>query len=217
MKTRLILLSLLLTNYFGIAQPIAKVIDYTPAPGQWTNTDEWGTLAKAETVFQKLDGGISLGGYGGSITLALNSPIKNNPNNPYGIDFTLLGNTAGDASEPAVVMVMKDENGNGKADDTWYELAGSDYYFTSTIKNYSITYTNPNSPVAANIPWADNQQNQGFVYANAFHKQPYYPQPTLFPSISQQCYTLSGTKIKASVDRTNPYFIRLIAGKASIQ
>lgn len=42
-----------------------------------------------------------------------------------------------------IVMVSYDTNMNGKPDDEWYELAGSEYYKPTTIHNYSITYTRP--------------------------------------------------------------------------
>jgi hypothetical protein len=111
-------------------------------------------------------------------------------------------------SEAAAVMVMKDENGNGLADDTWYELAGSDYYFASSIKNYRITYTNPKQTVAANVPWKDNQGQSGYVLKNEFHLQPYYPREVVFPNINQDEFSFTGTLIKGYVDRSDASYIQ---------
>ena len=42
---------------------------------------------------------------------------------------------SGGSSEPGIVLVSKDTNGNGLADDEWYELAGSEYNSPATTKN----------------------------------------------------------------------------------
>jgi len=54
---------------------------------------------------------ISLGNFGGSITYYYENGIKNAPTNPYGIDFTIFGNSNGGQSfsEPGNVIVSKDE------------------------------------------------------------------------------------------------------------
>ncbi|MCG8410067.1 MAG: hypothetical protein MI739_02155, partial [Bacteroidales bacterium] len=107
-----------------------------------------------------------------------------------------------------MVWVMKDENNNGLSDDTWYELAGSDYFFSNTIKNYQLTYTNPNSESAQNIPWSDNQNETGYILCNEFHPQSYYPLNDSFPDINANSYTLSGTKIQANIDTSNSSFVK---------
>jgi hypothetical protein len=53
----------------------------------------------------------------------------------------------------------------------------------------------------------DNLGNTGYVYANAFHSQAYYPLPGNFSNVNADQYTLSGTRIKDFVDRSNPSFI----------
>jgi hypothetical protein len=179
---------------------IAEVIDYRPAPGQLINKAPWGVPESAQSLVGGTDGSMSLGAFGGYVVFAFDGPVANHPDNPYGVDFTIFGNASSSWSEPGAVWVQKDENGNGIPDGIWYELAGSDYFFSTTIKGYEVTYSNPGVTVAAHIPWADNHGNQGFVMANSFSTQPYYPQGTLFPDIAQDAYTLSGTRIAGMID-----------------
>jgi hypothetical protein len=186
---------------------VSKIIEYTPAPGQFINTAAWGTPTKAESIIGGVSGGISLGAYGGYIVVGFNKSIENDPKNPYGIDFTVFGNPLETWSEPGIIMVMKDENNNGQADDTWYEIIGSDHYWESTKQNYTLTYYNPNSNVASDVKWIDNLNDTGYVYANEFHLQAYYPTSDLFPDINQQTYDFSGTRINGFVDKTIPTYI----------
>lgn len=190
------------------AQYISDVLEYKPAPGQFINSSPWGIPHATKTLVGGVTGSMSLGSFGGYVIFKFANSVENNPNNPFGVDFTIFGNPLTDWSEPGVVWVMKDENGNGLPDDTWYELAGSDYYFSSTIKNYEVTYTNPAQSVAANVPWTDNKGNSGFVYANSFHTQSYYPLTDSFPSVNSEKYTLKGTRIADAVDSTIKTYVK---------
>jgi hypothetical protein len=210
-----ILLLVMPTMHMVLAQSpyVSRIVEYKPAPGQFINTSGWGTPAKAQTLIGGVNGGISLGGYGGYVVVGFDHRIENHADNPYGVDFTVFGNPLATNkfvtwSEAGAVMVMKDENGNGQADDTWYELAGSDYYFKSSIKNYQITYTNPNQAVAADVPWKDNQGQSGLVLTNDFHEQSYYPRAAIFPTIDPIEISFTGTLIKGYVDRSKASFIQ---------
>lgn len=185
------------------AQYISEVLEYKPAPGQFTNSAPWGVPASANSLIGTVTGSMSLGAFGGYVIFKFEKPVVNHSDNPFGVDFTIFGNPLGDWSEHGIVSVMKDENGNGLPDDTWYELAGSDYFFSSTIKRYEVTYNNPKQPTAADVPWFDNHGNSGFVLAKSFHTQPYYPSIELFPNVNPSEYTLSGTLVANQVDRTN--------------
>ncbi len=188
------------------AQYISEVLSYTPAPGQFINTI-YGNPDAAQSIIGGTNGTVSLGAFGGYIIFKLENPIDNSPENPFGIDFTIFGNATGSNSEPAIVSVMKDENKNGLPDDTWFELAGSNYFFSSTVHNYEITYTNPNQSSATDIPWYDNTGENGYVFANDYHTQPYYPSSENFPDINQTEYSLSGTKISGNINKTNESYI----------
>lgn len=179
------------------AQYISKIIEYTPAPGQFINISP-GLPWNAESIKgspEKNGRMVSLGFWGGYIIAGFDEPIENHPDNPYGVDFTVFGNPFLGSSEPAIVQVMKDENENGLPDDTWYELMGSDHHLSTTKYNYAITYTNPNGKY--DVPWVDNEGNEGIVrYMKEFHTQEHYPSADSFPHINQDNYTLFGTLLK---------------------
>ena len=189
------------------AQYISEVLEYKPAPGQFINSSPWGILNSANSLIGGVTGSMSLGAFGGYVIFKFANPVEDHPDNPFGVDFTIFGNPLNDWSEPGIVSVMKDENENGLPDDTWYELAGSEYFFSSTIKNYEVNYTNPNQDSAADVPWADNQGNSGAVLANGAHVQPYYPLADSFPEVASNEYSLSGTRVADEVD-TVPTFIK---------
>jgi hypothetical protein len=183
---------------------IDKVWEYRPAPGQFINEAPLGLPSSAESIIGEIDGALSLGAFGGYVVFGFQKPVENEPGNFYGVDFTIFGNPTLQWSEPGVVSVMKDENRNRLPDDTWYELAGSDYYFSSTIKGYSVNYSNPGGTEAMDVPWNDNQGDSGFIAAIALHPQPYYPVADSFPVVDPASYSLYGTRIRDAVDDSNP-------------
>ena len=193
-------LFLSLSFSLATAQYISEVIEYTPAPGQFINTSPWGSPMSSASIVGDVNGTLCLGAFGGNVIFRFENPVENHPDNPYGVDFSIFGNPLEQWSEPGIVWVMKDDNENGQPDDTWFELAGSDYHFSSSKRNYVVTYTNPLEPIASNVPWIDNLGYNGFIPANSIHNQPYYPDPDSFPSIPNKWLTLKGSSILAGVD-----------------
>ncbi len=189
-------------------QFISEVIDYKPAPGQYINKMPFGHPESAASIVGGVNGSLSLGAFGGYVIFRFDNPVFNHPDNPYGIDFILFGNPMTGFSEPGVVSVMKDVNGNGLPDDTWYELAGSDHFFSGTIRDYQITYYNPGKETATDVPWEDQFGQTGHIYAKSFHQQPYYPDKELFPAVDEDKYQLSGTRIEGHIDRSDPSMVR---------
>lgn len=187
---------------------IAEVIEYVPAPGQFINKEPLGHPASASSIIGGTTGGLSLGAFGGYVVFRFEEPVVNHPDNPFGIDFILFGNPFAQFSEPGLVSVMKDENGNGIPDDTWYELAGSDHFFSTTKKNSRVTYHNPGEETASDVYWEDDLGQTGYVKTVSFHQQPYYPLTSLFPSVDSVSYTLSGTRIAGHLDFSNPAMIQ---------
>lgn len=186
------------------AQFASKLIDYLPAPGQYTNAEYIGTRDAANSIVGSNKGLVSLGAFGGSVTYYFNQGIKNDPLNPYGVDFTVYGNATPTWSEPGIIQVMKDENKNGIPDETWYEIAGSDHFWNSTLLSYEAIYQNSGLSKASNIQWTDNQGKSGIIPENSFHSQPYYPNAILFPGVNPSQYTLKGTRIDGFIDLSNP-------------
>lgn len=56
------------------------------------------------------------------------------PNSGNQYDFCVQGNAFDGSSEPGIVWVMQDINGNGLPDDEWYELKGSEAGKEETIQ-----------------------------------------------------------------------------------
>jgi len=186
------------------AQFVSKVLDYLPAPGQHTNFDFIGTPSAASSLVGTNKGMVSLGAYGGSITVYFAQGIQNDLANPYGVDFTIYGNPTLTWSEPGIIQVMKDENHNGIPDETWCEIAGSEHFWNTTASSYEVTYQNNGQTQASDIPWSDNMGSSGIIPENSFHQQPYYPKADLFPNIATDKYVLKGTKINGLIDLSNP-------------
>lgn len=171
------------------------VFEYTPAPGQFINETKTGGFTGNETTHeaaaayaeQRMESGafVSLGGFGGYMVVGFDHSIDNTGS----YDFGITGNSFKGSSEPGVVWVMQDENGNGRPDDLWYELKGSETGKETTIQNYSVTYYRP-STAQQPVKWTDSEGNSGEVdYLKAFHQQDYY-----YPLwIKEDSYTLTGT------------------------
>lgn len=175
------------------------VFEYTPAPGQFINETKTGGFDDSQTTHEsavayaikrmKEKNFVSLGGFGGYIVVGFDHSIDNTGNYDFGIE----GNSFSGSSEPGIVWVMQDKNGNGMPDETWYELAGSETGKAETIQNYAVTYYRPSEPNQP-VKWTDNQGNNGEIdYLAQFHKQDYY-----YPLwIKEDSYTLTGTCLKA--------------------
>lgn len=178
-----------------------RVLEYVPAPGQFMNTTTTAykdgfsyeqVLAYATELIRKRSL-LTLGGFGGYITLGFEKPI---PNIPGAYDFKVYGNSyysidgSSGSSEPGIVMVSQDINGNGLPDDEWYELAGSEYNSGDLTRNYRITYQRPADPLGE-VTWTDNQGNNGTIPRNSYHAgNSYYPQ-----WITNDQLILTGTRL----------------------
>lgn len=173
----------------------SKVFEYLPAPGQLINEEQKiNTLEEASAYALKRmqDGAyVSLGGFGGYVVVGFDHSIDNVADKKY--HFAIGGNSFAGSSEPGIVWVMQDENGNGLPDDTWYELKGSEYGKPETTSNYAVTYFKPSAP-GMDVQWKDNRGNTGLIdYLGAYHSQDYY-----YPQwITSSSYTLKGTCLKA--------------------
>jgi hypothetical protein len=115
------------------------VVDYRPAPGQFVNNELFNDPGKA--LGRPYGGGfeepgnsslVTLGGFGGSITLAFDHTVMDDPANPFGVDAIVYGNALWVSSDPnrrwvegGMIEISRDANGNGLADDPWFLIPGS--------------------------------------------------------------------------------------------
>lgn len=165
---------------------ISTVYEYCPAPGQFVNQmpmyeegDTYATmLSKAERCIKgTADELITLGGWGGYVTFGFDHTIVSDTSSP---ELRIWGNAfynsgydgQGGSAEPGIIMVSFDENCNGVPDDTWYELAGSE--FADTERGYAMTYLRPATENGA-IHWTDNTGNSGTIPHLPFHRNGYFP------------------------------------------
>lgn len=168
-----------------------------------------GTIVADTIINMKGEGLLSLGSYGGYVIFGFDHPVVNIEGE---YDLQIFGNaaqadqstTAGGSSEPGIVMVSRDVNGNGIPDDAWYELAGSEYNNPKTQKHFTITYYKPEegkTPVvippyitdAEYIRWTCNSVDslqEGYVRKNSFHTQSYWPMWA-----EGETLTFTGTKL----------------------
>lgn len=205
MKHTLTTLCCIVLSALCFAQPQAKVIEYRPAPGQFINTlpvsqetDSYADiLAKAQSNLER-GSMISLGAFGGYMVVQFDQPIAN----AEGYDLIILGNAFATSAEPGVVMVSRDANHNGIADDRWYEIAGSEY--ANSTLNYEVTYYRPEADkdtikeLKQYIRWTDNQGNSGWLSKNATHPQGYYPTWIMADSL-----TFRGTLLPTNANDKN--------------
>ena len=114
---------------------------YLPV-GQFATGGFWGGIytnnLNTNSTTTKFTGGfpqtgVSLGACGGYIQFEFDSPISNDADNPYGVDFVVYGNAFSGNAEAGSVQVSNDGT-------HWYELAGSRYYRPGTLRNVNISY-----------------------------------------------------------------------------
>lgn len=185
-----------------------SVIEYRPAPGQFVNKmpayqtgdTEERMRQKAEDALarpRKSDKGslVTLGAWGGYIVLKFDHQVENKA----GLcDLQVLGNTFEGGSEPGIIYVAQDLNGNDYPDPSeWRRIRGSaeriatEAFFPKLqaqgkdlelYLDYTLSYSRPQQELQASeeqrlpyISWQDNKGKKGYIYKNGFHHQSYYP------------------------------------------
>ena len=200
----------------SLASPFAtRVVDYHPAPGQFVQNANYNDPSRAlgpprggGTVSPDLTSLVSLGGFGGSITLAFDSTVSNLPasaRNPLGLDAIVFGNAVfvgGNpnrrAAELGVIEVSLDANHNGLADDPWYLIPGS---------HLNNPPGGSAGPSVTSKPW-DNNPADSTLGPPAANWLPFWaPAPTTDPAQTEvfatSGYLLPGTLYPTPV-LTNP-------------
>ncbi len=207
-RKKILSLCLLTLSQAGWAQTqTVQVLEFHPAPGQFVNVlpeadanstqDE--VNRRCEDLLNDEGNVVSLGTYGGYITMKFDHPIVNK----YGSDFLIKGNglyatddpkygneTIGGSIEPGIVYVGVGDN---LETAKWYELAGSEYY-TNEIHDFAITYFKPSTETCEHqlfgsvcdnyIKWdctwtdakGERRDSTGYHMKNQYHIQTYWPQ-----------------------------------------
>ncbi len=136
-----VMFGVLVSPAFGDTPFAAEVIEFAPAPGQFVNNPYFndatvalgppsgsGTYAPDNTSI------VSLGGFGGYITLQFDHIVEDDLLNPFGMDAIVFGNSFWVDSqaqrhwaECATIEIALDANGNGwiDEDEGWYLIPGS--------------------------------------------------------------------------------------------
>lgn len=186
---------------------VDTVFAYMPAPGHQVNgysvvgdfIHDGATMQEAcSEAMNHLRNvwSVSLGGQGGYIVAGFKDKVPNTNGN---YEIAIKGNPYSYQSEPGIVWVSMDENGDGIPNDTWYELAGSEYGTANETLNYAITYYKPTS-AQSSIEWTDNQGGKGIIpYMASWNTHASYFQdwiPTETDAQGRECYTYHGSRLK---------------------
>jgi hypothetical protein len=118
-----------------------SVVEYAPAPGHLVNdadfddpTEALGPPSGGGTYEPDNSSVVTLGGFGGSITLEFDHIVEDDVLNPLGMDAIVFGNAFWVGNDPerhwaecATIEIALDTNGNGQIDEDegWYLIPGS--------------------------------------------------------------------------------------------
>ncbi len=137
------------------AQVGQSVVEYLPAPGQFVNNAAFNDPTRALGL--PVGGGVvapdntklvTLGGFGGTITLRMSGPVINRAaslSNPRGADFIVFGNASFVSGNPArrfaeaAVIEVAQDRGDGQP-GTWYVIAGSSLAAGSAMSKTGVVY-----------------------------------------------------------------------------
>jgi hypothetical protein len=170
---------------------ISEVFRYVYAPGQHATL----ALPADSSIFTGNPDDdtrfVYLGGFGGYIIAGFDHNIVNKT----GADFEIYLMKSS-TPEPAVVYVMQDKNGDGKPNETWYELNGSQ--FDNSKRNYWVRYYKATT-TNENTTWLDSDGNRGELKSGfgAANSSGWWWQGTVADSI-----TFYGTRLPDSYENT---------------
>lgn len=114
---------------------------------------------------------VSLGGQGGYMIAGFDHSV---PNSGGGYDLAIKGNPYSYQSEPGIIWVSQDDNGDGLPNDQWFELAGSEYGTENETLEYAITYFRPEAAKSP-VGWRDCLGETGYIpYMSYWNPSAYY-------------------------------------------
>lgn len=184
-------------------QRAVKVIDYLPAPFNFYSFFQYvggdskeGLIEYAQTEYTN-GSYLDLGTFGGYIILQFDHTVINT----FGKKDFLVECT--NSKVPVAIQVAYDANKNGVADNNeWYEIAGSEYHKSTTVKDYEITYSKPDlskEPVPGKYSWqvntelqkwSDNKGVSGYITQTEWTNPDDY-----YPMWIGDSFTFKGTKL----------------------
>ncbi|MBO4430058.1 MAG: hypothetical protein J5790_01795 [Bacteroidaceae bacterium] len=187
---------------------VNKVYEFMPAPGHQVNgysivgdmiRDGASMQEACDTVlrhWQKM-WSVSMGAQGGYVIAGFDHSVENSGN----YDLVIKSNPFSYQSEPGVIWVSQDVNGDGLPNDPWYELAGSEYGTENSTLEYAITYYKPKSP-RSHTAWKDCFGATGIVpYMSLWNTHAYYWQDW----VGGTEHTYFGTRLKDTHTYENKY------------
>ena len=161
---------------------VNRVYEYMPAPGHQVNgyiivgesyPDNCTHEQACDSVMAHFSRkwSVSLGGQGGYLIAGFDHSVPAG-GAPY--DLCIKGNPFSYQSEPGIIWVSQDDNGDGLPNDKWFELAGSEYGTTNHTTEYAITYFHPEKAKSA-IGWRDSNNDTGYIpYMSYWNPKPFY-------------------------------------------
>ena len=161
---------------------VNRVYEYMPAPGHQVNgyiivgesyPDNCTHEQACDSVMAHFSRkwSVSLGGQGGYLIAGFDHSVPAG-GAPY--DLCIKGNPFSYQSEPGIIWVSQDDNGDGLPNDQWFELAGSEYGTTNHTTEYAITYFHPEKAKSA-IGWRDSNNDTGYIpYMSYWNPKPFY-------------------------------------------
>jgi hypothetical protein len=187
---------------------VNKVYEYMPAPGHQVNgytivgdliRDGASMQEVCDTVMShwKKMWSVSMGAQGGYVVAGFDHSVENSGD----YDLAIKGNPFSYQSEPGIIWVSQDVNGDGLPNDPWYELAGSEYGTDNETMEYAITYYKPKSP-RSHTAWRDSFGQTGIVpYMSLWNTHAYYWQDW----VGGTEHTYFGTRLKDTHTYENGY------------
>ncbi|MDR1203276.1 MAG: cell surface protein [Tannerellaceae bacterium] len=185
-------------GYFFLPAP-AQHVNRGSSPTPFSNQEEVNAYFYINPGLREYGG--SIGAWGGTLIVGFDHSVANSGD----YDLEIEGNAFKGWSEPGIVWVMQDENGDGQPNDTWYELKGSEYGKKGYIQDYAVTYFRGanRKPIA----WIDNQGKSGTI--DYIHE---HTPPTLYPRwLNSESYTIVGSRLPDIVQEVTPGYWETIS------
>ncbi len=187
---------------------VNKVFEYQPAPGHQVNGyiiigdafPKGCTHTQAcDTVLAHFQRQwlVSLGGWGGYLVAGFDHSV---PRATNGYDLCIKGNPYDYQSEPGIIWVSQDVNGDGLPNDIWYELAGSEYGSARHQTGYAMKYYRPEQ-AHMGVAWRGSDGETDYIpYMSYWNPNDYYWQDW-----QMDCETLTfcGSRLTSNVSYSN--------------